>query len=247
MAGYIGSKSSVTLVDGYTEAEADAEFVNDPNGTITVSGSNVGIGTSSPDTELNIGFLGADDTNTIRVEGSNGASERYAFDIEADGENAKTNFKIGVGGGAPTTRMTIDLAGRITMPYQPAFYWTKTTSQVATSSNEVVVWDSSKVNTGNHFNNQRFTAPVAGVYLFQMFTLSDGNALTNDVHIRKNGSTLFSRQRNANSNAHETTASSCIISLAVNDYVEAVIGGSGDIVYGDGGDAWSGFGGHLIG
>lgn len=27
MAGYIGNKSSVTLVDGYTEAEADAEFV----------------------------------------------------------------------------------------------------------------------------------------------------------------------------------------------------------------------------
>ena len=48
MAGYIGSKSSVTQVDGYTEAEADAEFVNDPNGAITVSGSNVGIGTDSP-------------------------------------------------------------------------------------------------------------------------------------------------------------------------------------------------------
>ena len=42
MAGYIGSKSSVTQVDGYTEAEADAEFVNDPNGAITVDGSNVG-------------------------------------------------------------------------------------------------------------------------------------------------------------------------------------------------------------
>jgi len=48
MAGYIGSKSSVTLVDGYTEAEANAEFVNDPNDAITVSGSNVGIGTDSP-------------------------------------------------------------------------------------------------------------------------------------------------------------------------------------------------------
>ena len=44
MAGYIGSKSSVTQVDGYSEAEADAEFVNDPNGAITVDGSNVGIG-----------------------------------------------------------------------------------------------------------------------------------------------------------------------------------------------------------
>ena len=47
MAGYIGSKSSVTQVDGYTEAEADAEFVNDPNGAITVDGSNVGIGVGS--------------------------------------------------------------------------------------------------------------------------------------------------------------------------------------------------------
>ena len=61
MAGYIGSKSSVTQVDGYSEAEADAEFVNDPNGAITVSGSNVGIGTSSalsgpsPATALRIG------------------------------------------------------------------------------------------------------------------------------------------------------------------------------------------------
>ena len=54
MAGYIGSKSSVTLVDGYTEAEADAEFVNDPNGAITVSGSNVGIGTDSPSYTLDV-------------------------------------------------------------------------------------------------------------------------------------------------------------------------------------------------
>ena len=63
MAGYIGSKSSVTQVDGYTEAEADAEFVNDPNGAITVSGSNVGIGTSSPSEKLtiqsgNLNFMG---------------------------------------------------------------------------------------------------------------------------------------------------------------------------------------------
>ena len=32
MAGYIGSKSSVTLVDGYSEAEADAEFVTNSKG-----------------------------------------------------------------------------------------------------------------------------------------------------------------------------------------------------------------------
>ena len=54
MAGYIGSKSSVTQVDGYNQAEADAEFVNDPNSVITVSGSNVGIGTSGPVSALDV-------------------------------------------------------------------------------------------------------------------------------------------------------------------------------------------------
>jgi len=35
MAGYIGSKSSVTQVDGYTEAEADAEFVTKTGDTMS--------------------------------------------------------------------------------------------------------------------------------------------------------------------------------------------------------------------
>jgi hypothetical protein len=35
MAGYIGSKSSVTLVDGYSEAEADAEFVTKTGDSMT--------------------------------------------------------------------------------------------------------------------------------------------------------------------------------------------------------------------
>ena len=52
MAGYIGSKTSVTQVDGYNRTEADDEFVNDPNSVISVSGSSVGIGTSSPTTKL---------------------------------------------------------------------------------------------------------------------------------------------------------------------------------------------------
>jgi len=54
MAGYIGSKTSVTQVDGYNRTEADAEFVNDPNSVISVSGSNVGIGTSGPVSALDV-------------------------------------------------------------------------------------------------------------------------------------------------------------------------------------------------
>ena len=48
------SYASFQVADAYTQTEADAEFVQDPNGAITVSGSNVGIGTSSPNRSLTI-------------------------------------------------------------------------------------------------------------------------------------------------------------------------------------------------
>ena len=54
MGGYIGSKAVVTQVDGYNRTEADAEFVNDPNDVITVSGSNVGISVASPAAQLHV-------------------------------------------------------------------------------------------------------------------------------------------------------------------------------------------------
>ena len=81
MAGYIGSKSSVTQVDGYTEAEADAEFVNDPSSVITVSGSNVGIGTSSPSANLEISSTVQP---TIRVTDSDNSNTAF---MQADGVN----------------------------------------------------------------------------------------------------------------------------------------------------------------
>ena len=68
MSGYIGSKASVTLVDGYNRTEADAEFVQDPNGAITVSGSNVGIGTDSPEATLTV------DGQTILGDGVAGSA-----------------------------------------------------------------------------------------------------------------------------------------------------------------------------
>ena len=91
MAGYIGSKSSVTLVDGYTEAEADAEFVNDPNDVITVSGSNVGIGTSSGANLLNIHQSSASSNSYLHithVDGGAAATDGLSIGLESDGVNA---------------------------------------------------------------------------------------------------------------------------------------------------------------
>lgn len=96
MAGYIGSKSSVTQVDGYNKAEADAEFLNDPAGVITVAGPNVGIGESSPDTSLDVVGGSADsvvDTLTLKND-STGSSAGTGINFVVDGVNDVTAAAI---------------------------------------------------------------------------------------------------------------------------------------------------------
>ena len=94
------------LVSVSQGASGDPLFIDTAN-------NRVGVGTSSPDTILNIGFTGADDINTFRIEGSNGSSERYALDIVADGGNSVSKFMIGQGGGSPVERMRIDTSGNV--------------------------------------------------------------------------------------------------------------------------------------
>ena len=85
MAGYIGKGKSVVSLASYTKAQADAEFVSDPNSVITVSGSNVGIGVtpvSSWDTFTALQIEGSalgglGDNNTIL--GSNLYHDNNAF------------------------------------------------------------------------------------------------------------------------------------------------------------------------
>ena len=131
MAGYIGNKSSVTLVDGYSEAEADAEFVNDPNGAITVSGSNVGIGTDSP-TSIIHAMNPTSPKLTLERDSTSLADNNVVGEIamaHKDSNDAGTAVRIvgraegtagGVGlafsTGTPTSiaeRMRIDLSGNV--------------------------------------------------------------------------------------------------------------------------------------
>ena len=62
---------------------------------------------------VTIKAAGADASRTLSIQGTNGSSQTYQFNIVADGENGAAKFMIGSGGGAATERMRIDSTGTV--------------------------------------------------------------------------------------------------------------------------------------
>ena len=104
MAGYIGSKSSVTLVDGYSESEADAEFVTKTGDTM--SGNLDVTGTVTSD-----GLI--INNGVVKGERGTASAPAYSFGDDADTgmfniSNANLGFSV-----SGTERMRIDSSGNV--------------------------------------------------------------------------------------------------------------------------------------
>ena len=102
MAGYIGSKSSVTLVDGYSEAEADAEFVTKTGDTMTgaleIQGGHGDI--------LKVKSSGSGGSEfALRVDGN-----EISFKADADNDENDTVMTFDTDG---SERMRIDSSGNV--------------------------------------------------------------------------------------------------------------------------------------
>ena len=150
--------------------------------------------------------------------------------------------------------MQIDTAGRVTMPYQPAFRASSAASvDYTTGTTKITVYTGAVFNIGNHYNTstQRFTAPVAGVYIFTARAWArQGNVTEAGIQFVKNGAASQGTLRIGSSrDGYSTLQPMVYVSLAVNDYVEVFTENcsSTGAIHTSAGDANSMFAGYLLG
>ena len=132
------------------------------------------------------------------------------------------------------------------MPNQPSFRITL--SGGPQSINGTVPFDTVDYNIGSNFNNSnhRFTAPVAGRYQFNFYSIYRGNHTNNAFGFQKNGGG-FNGDRahftHSIGNNWDYIDMAQVFNLAAGDYVTCHTFNSVDLH----GGYWSAFSGHLVG
>ena len=119
-------------------------------------------------------------------------------------------------------RMTINDSGQVTMPNQPSFGAYKSGAGYSLN-NQIFPFDQTKHNIGSHYNtgNYRFTAPVAGRYLFTFYSILNSTINSGHYEIRVNNSSGNGQSVHFTTvNSHwDHVSSSHILNLNANDYV----------------------------
>jgi hypothetical protein len=157
-----------------------------------------------------------------------------------------------------TNRLSISSAGIITAPSQVSFkaYFSGSNPSITKSVITTLPYNAEDYDTQGNFNTStyRFTAPVAGKYLFTVNTntygLDDTASLRLLLFINStNYRTIFWRQNMATGNTGDILISgSDILNLAANDTVEVRIISDGSGTYNlSGGLDYNSFSGHLLG
>lgn len=132
-----------------------------------------------------------------------------------------------------TTAMTIDSSGRVSTPVRPAFFAYLNANQSITSSatDEKVLFNAEDFDKTNNFASSEFTAPLAGLYQFNVAIQFEGSGEVSRyvrARIFKNGST--SQIEGHNHLSDETSNSDysmvsygAIMDLAANDVISVHI------------------------
>jgi hypothetical protein len=209
------------VADTYDKTTADARYVNASGDTMTgglnVTGGKIDVASSN----ATIHLTDTDDTTYAEIR-NNGGTFTLASDEGAAANNSSINFRVD-----GTERMRIDSAGRVTMPYQPAFRAHYSGGTIPNGT--IIAWNSTDYNTGGHYSTStgRFTAPIAGKYaFFVQVHHSSGSGYTAGhqyFDMRKNGVTFqrFIGRWDVDDWYELTTQT--VVELNANDYVDVLV------------------------
>lgn len=203
---------------------------------ITVDGSNnVGIGTSSPEDKLSLDQpYVASGEMAISFNQSNFANRatKIIHKMDTSGNGGSLLFATNANGADATERMRIDSAGRVTMPYQPAFsaYASSGEQTIPVATWTLVELNNVRFDTNSNYNTSsfRFTAPVDGNYMFGYTVQFQGTSteyLYSGLKVNGNfyhygeGRRLITSGGSYWGNDNTLTTSQ-LIRLSANDYVE---------------------------
>ena len=221
----------------------------------------VGIGTASPSTTLHVdGSILANDSVTIGdggeyVAGSIYSDANWGMIFRAkQASPAAADFRWA--NSADTERMRIDTSGRVTMPYQPSFraYLNVSPNPTYGSGWSVMSWNTTDFNVGGHYNttNYRFTAPVAGKYLFttsvNFYNIAQGDRFI--VEFLKSNAYSYRLTDIDSYNAigdDRNLGGSIIMNLSANDYVQVRAYGATANWRRSAGYNYAHFAGHFLG
>ncbi len=155
-----------------------------------------------------------------------------------------TSFSVNAS--APSGSFAIDASGRVTSPYQPAFHATRDAAFNAGSG--VIVFGDVATNVGSYYNNTtgRFTAPIAGTYIFLVSLFTNIANAPIDFRININSSNAGGNATTGTTTVTRDCHAYIIRTLAVNDYVTVESSGFGTNIP-SGLGIFQTFSGHLIG
>jgi hypothetical protein len=184
------------------------------------SSGRLGIGTNNPSTEFEV--FG---TGTVASFRGTGGSGFIGIKDEDDGTLGFIgvdggSIKLQTSGNSYADKLVVDSSGRTTLPYQPSFY-TIGTNYTQSTGTSIIIPNVVSYNQGSHYNGStgRFTAPIAGRYIFGFWGLSyPHNTEVNQIQGFVNGSGAGQLvQFNGTSVQHEECSGSLLLNLNAND------------------------------
>jgi len=186
--------------------------------------------TSAIQTQLNAKSSSASPTFTGQVVVPSGTASAPSISPSGDTNTglffpAADTIAFSEGG---VEAMRIDSSGRVTMPYQPYF---RAFANATTTSGNIVNYNAIISNVGNHYNTstKAFTAPVSGVYYFEVHYLTERTSGTGDsgfdFYVNGSGVKRVYGGKSGTANLHIEDRGTLLIFLNANDSVQVYVYG----------------------